>query len=253
MASLFLGAPALVLGDHRGARCPLLGHIKLVTALFFDFGVYLIVVGLVLDVLRSLGARLDRRSEVNSTDEREHRPAALVIGVLVACGVYLLLERPSPGCCSGCPVRQRREPADPHRGGRRRHAADRRADERGPRRDGRSAGAGDGPDRDRHHDGIVGVRPRARPTARACSTQDGVEDDPEDVKVAQRRRPPTRRTTTAPTTPRPATPTLRGDAFDAEGNPIPLEELVNLEDIECYDELHDRARPGPSTGRVRTR
>ena len=38
---------------------PVLGHIKLVTALFFDLGVYLIVVGLVLDVLRSLGARVD--------------------------------------------------------------------------------------------------------------------------------------------------------------------------------------------------
>ena len=38
---------------------PVLGHIKLVTALFFDLGVYLIVVGLVLDVLRSLGARID--------------------------------------------------------------------------------------------------------------------------------------------------------------------------------------------------
>jgi multicomponent Na+:H+ antiporter subunit A len=33
--------------------------VKFVTALFFDLGVYLIVVGLVLDVLRSLGARLD--------------------------------------------------------------------------------------------------------------------------------------------------------------------------------------------------
>jgi multicomponent Na+:H+ antiporter subunit A len=38
---------------------PLLGPVKFVTALFFDLGVYLIVVGLVLDVLRSLGARLD--------------------------------------------------------------------------------------------------------------------------------------------------------------------------------------------------
>jgi len=36
-----------------------LGHVKFVTALFFDLGVYLIVVGLVLDVLRSLGARID--------------------------------------------------------------------------------------------------------------------------------------------------------------------------------------------------
>jgi multicomponent Na+:H+ antiporter subunit A len=38
---------------------PVLGTVKFVTALFFDLGVYLIVVGLVLDVLRSLGARVD--------------------------------------------------------------------------------------------------------------------------------------------------------------------------------------------------
>ncbi|MEU1985898.1 Na+/H+ antiporter subunit A [Nocardia sp. NPDC019395] len=56
--SLLLGAPPLqsVIVE---ATVPLLGHIKLVTSLFFDLGVYLIVVGLVLDVLRSLGARLD--------------------------------------------------------------------------------------------------------------------------------------------------------------------------------------------------
>ncbi len=57
-ASLLLGAPvlssALIEFD-----VPVLGHVKFVTALFFDLGVYLIVVGLVLDVLRSLGARLD--------------------------------------------------------------------------------------------------------------------------------------------------------------------------------------------------
>ncbi len=57
-ASLLLGAPplssALISFD-----LPLLGSVKFVTALFFDLGVYLIVVGLVLDVLRSLGARLD--------------------------------------------------------------------------------------------------------------------------------------------------------------------------------------------------
>lgn len=38
---------------------PVLGTVKFVTSLFFDAGVYLIVLGLVLDVLRSLGARLD--------------------------------------------------------------------------------------------------------------------------------------------------------------------------------------------------
>ena len=39
------------------------GEVHLVTSLFFDIGVYLIVVGLVLDILRSLGARLDLDDE----------------------------------------------------------------------------------------------------------------------------------------------------------------------------------------------
>jgi multicomponent Na+:H+ antiporter subunit A len=42
---------------------PVLGDVKLVTSLFFDIGVYLIVVGLVLDILRSLGAELDRQED----------------------------------------------------------------------------------------------------------------------------------------------------------------------------------------------
>ena len=44
---------------------PVLGDVKLVTSLFFDIGVYLIVVGLVLDILRSLGAELDRQADEN--------------------------------------------------------------------------------------------------------------------------------------------------------------------------------------------
>ncbi|WP_422742453.1 Na+/H+ antiporter subunit A [Mycobacterium sp. WMMD1722] len=58
VASLFLGAPALSSAVIE-FELPLLGTVKLVTALFFDLGVYLIVVGLTLDVLRSLGARVD--------------------------------------------------------------------------------------------------------------------------------------------------------------------------------------------------
>ena len=58
MASLLLGAPALSSAVLQ-FDIPVLGAVKLVTALFFDLGVYLIVVGLVLDVLRSLGARVD--------------------------------------------------------------------------------------------------------------------------------------------------------------------------------------------------
>jgi multicomponent Na+:H+ antiporter subunit A len=58
VASLLLGAPVLSSAVLQ-FDIPVLGHVKLVTALFFDLGVYLIVVGLVLDVLRSMGARVD--------------------------------------------------------------------------------------------------------------------------------------------------------------------------------------------------
>lgn len=58
VTSLLLGAPVLSSAVLH-LDVPLLGDIKLVTALFFDLGVYLIVVGLVLDILRSLGARVD--------------------------------------------------------------------------------------------------------------------------------------------------------------------------------------------------
>jgi multicomponent Na+:H+ antiporter subunit A len=58
VVSLLLGAPALSSALIE-IDVPVLGTVKFVTALFFDLGVYLIVVGLVLDVLRSLGARVD--------------------------------------------------------------------------------------------------------------------------------------------------------------------------------------------------
>jgi multicomponent Na+:H+ antiporter subunit A len=58
VASLLVGAPVLSSALVQ-VDVPVLGTVKFVTALFFDLGVYLIVVGLVLDVLRSLGARVD--------------------------------------------------------------------------------------------------------------------------------------------------------------------------------------------------
>jgi len=42
---------------------PLVGDVHLVTSLFFDVGVYLVVIGLVLDILRSLGAEIDQQAE----------------------------------------------------------------------------------------------------------------------------------------------------------------------------------------------
>ncbi len=68
------GVGGLVLGGEvlqtavLEATVPVLGHVKVVTSVFFDVGVYLIVVGLVLDVLRSLGAELDRRRADTGSD-----------------------------------------------------------------------------------------------------------------------------------------------------------------------------------------
>ena len=41
---------------------PGIGHMEFVTSTVFDVGVYLVVIGLVLDVLRSLGAEVNRQS-----------------------------------------------------------------------------------------------------------------------------------------------------------------------------------------------
>lgn len=45
------------------AEIPVLGHIEFVTSTLFDIGVYLVVIGLVLDVLRSLGGEVDRQAQ----------------------------------------------------------------------------------------------------------------------------------------------------------------------------------------------
>ena len=46
---------------------PGIGHMEFVTSTIFDVGVYLVVIGLVLDVLRSLGAEVDRQAALRST------------------------------------------------------------------------------------------------------------------------------------------------------------------------------------------
>ncbi len=45
---------------------PVFGNIKFVTSTIFDIGVYLVVVGLVIDVLRSLGSEIDQHEESGS-------------------------------------------------------------------------------------------------------------------------------------------------------------------------------------------
>ncbi|WP_105566785.1 Na+/H+ antiporter subunit A [Microbacterium halophytorum] len=56
------------------ADLPLVGHVEFVSSTFFDIGVYLVVVGLVLDVLRSLGGEVDR--QIVEDGGRRFQPAA---------------------------------------------------------------------------------------------------------------------------------------------------------------------------------
>jgi len=59
---LFFGAAPLS-STYFEADFPVLGHVEFVTSTLFDIGVYLVVIGLVLDVLRSLGAEVDRQAQ----------------------------------------------------------------------------------------------------------------------------------------------------------------------------------------------
>ncbi|BAU33055.1 Na+/H+ antiporter subunit A [Microcella alkaliphila] len=60
LAPLFVGAEVMTSTYFEG-HLWLLGDVEFVTSTIFDIGVYLVVVGLVLDVLRSLGAEVDRQ------------------------------------------------------------------------------------------------------------------------------------------------------------------------------------------------
>ncbi|WP_309104394.1 Na+/H+ antiporter subunit A [Microbacterium sp.] len=54
---------------------PGIGHMEFVTSTIFDVGVYLVVIGLVLDVLRSLGAEVDRQAQTppRATESKRER------------------------------------------------------------------------------------------------------------------------------------------------------------------------------------
>lgn len=68
---LFFGAAPLT-STYFEADLPVLGHVEFVTSTLFDVGVYLVVIGLVLDVLRSLGAEVDRQAhEANDVRRAE--------------------------------------------------------------------------------------------------------------------------------------------------------------------------------------
>jgi multicomponent Na+:H+ antiporter subunit A len=81
-AGLFIavgaGVTAMILGGQvlesalLDVHLPVLGHVHFVTSTIFDVGVYLVVIGVVLNILRSLGAEVDRQAE-NERDEAAGR------------------------------------------------------------------------------------------------------------------------------------------------------------------------------------
>ncbi|MFD4292171.1 Na(+)/H(+) antiporter subunit C [Rhodococcus sp. NPDC058532] len=71
------------------------------------------------------------------------------------------------------------------------------------------------------------------------NTKDAVEDDVEDTKVKTRRSPAEAPDHDRSDDPITGDSTFSGDAFDDKGNPIPLEQLKNLEDLEVYEDLRE--------------
>lgn len=55
-----MGVSSNVSTGHRPVTLPLLGEVAVVTSLLLDIGVYLLIIGVVLDLLRSLGSGIER-------------------------------------------------------------------------------------------------------------------------------------------------------------------------------------------------
>jgi multicomponent Na+:H+ antiporter subunit A len=69
LAAMFLGGQVLqsaLLDWHL----PVLGHVHFVTSALFDVGVYLVVIGVVLNILRSIGAEIDRHEQTERAEAR---------------------------------------------------------------------------------------------------------------------------------------------------------------------------------------
>lgn len=70
VVSLFFGGIPLE-SAYFSTEVPVLGELSFGTSTIFDIGVYLVVVGLALDILRSLGSEVDRQSGSGSSAETE--------------------------------------------------------------------------------------------------------------------------------------------------------------------------------------
>ncbi|MFL0410178.1 Na+/H+ antiporter subunit A [Microbacterium paludicola] len=73
LVPLFFGLDPLTRAVFE-ADLAIVGHVEFVTSTIFDVGVYLVVIGLVLDVLRSLGAEVDRQMKGSDATWRVSAP-----------------------------------------------------------------------------------------------------------------------------------------------------------------------------------
>ncbi|NMH91756.1 cation transporter [Pseudonocardia bannensis] len=62
LAPTAFGAPVLA-SAKLSVAVPVVGDVDLVTSLFLDVGVYLLIIGVVLDLLRSLGSGIERDAQ----------------------------------------------------------------------------------------------------------------------------------------------------------------------------------------------
>jgi multicomponent Na+:H+ antiporter subunit A len=82
--ALGTGVTAMVLGGEvlqsalLDRHLPVLGHVHFVTSMIFDVGVYLVVIGVVLNILRSLGAEVDRHEQTERAEAEAWREEELV-------------------------------------------------------------------------------------------------------------------------------------------------------------------------------
>ena len=117
---------------------PVFGDVKFVTSTIFDIGVYIVVVGLALDVLRSLGAEIDEHFEEHPSirnrpktrkpaksrpkpqprgkHERQPDPADGHGGTVCLRHLPDPGTQPHPGPAGPDDADQRHQPADPHHG-----------------------------------------------------------------------------------------------------------------------------------------
>lgn len=89
LVPLFFGGQVFQAYDIE-VLLPLFGHVHFASAMIFDIGVYLVVIGLVIDVLRSLGSEIDRRYEVETRDriEAEQRMTAARVSAQTSGGPH---------------------------------------------------------------------------------------------------------------------------------------------------------------------